>query len=523
MVSMQTKNITPKPQEATGGSRIAGNTLVLFLRMLILTLVNLYAIRLIIQGMGMTDYGIFNAVAGVVTVTNVFCGVLALSVQRFLSYSIGLNDEKKMQDIFSCSVNIVLILSLITLFLLESIGLYFINTQLNIPTERTDAVFWVYQFAIFTLICSFVQTPYTAAMFAHEDMSIYALISTIECLLKLLTAYLIAQVCFDHLEFYAFGLLSCAAIILTIYVCMGRSRYKECHYRPTSDKLLYKELLSFSGWMLFGSIAGAAMLQGNTILLNIFYGPIATAAFAISLQIHNAFNSLTSNLALAFRPPMIKLYAEGEHERLNKFFNIGNKCMFYALMTIALPILAEMDTILQLWLGQTNHQAILYARLIVIYVAIIAMHNPITIIIHATGNIKRYHLLVESFTLMCLPLTWVLFRAGLPDYSVLVSMITVCLLAHAVRLLCLRQAYSAFSIRHYLKSFLLPAAATFTICALFTYHCLHSQLPSTLWRLIVVAIFSPLFSVVIVYLFGINKAEKNLILQTASTLLNRKA
>ena len=301
--------------------------MVLFLRMLLLTIVNLYAVRLIIKGMGMEDYGIFNAVAGVVTATNVFCGVLALSIQRFFSYALGTHNTKQLNEIFSCSINIILVLSVLTIAFLESIGLWFVHNQLTIPAERMQAALWIFQFAIFTLVCSFLQTPYTAAMFAHEDMGTYTLISTVECLLKFLAAYLIGLVCFDHLEFYSLGLLLCAVIVLLLYVFTAKWRYKECHYRMCYNKELYKKILSFSGWTLFGSIAGTAMLQGNTILLNMFFGTIATAAFGIALQINNAFNSLTSNMVLAFRPPMIKLFAERQFDRLDNLFCIGNKCI----------------------------------------------------------------------------------------------------------------------------------------------------------------------------------------------------
>lgn len=480
------------------------------MRMFVLTIINLYTIRLILQGLGEEDYGIFNTIAGVVTATSVFSGVLALSIQRYYSFSIGKQDNQKLQEIFSASLCILIVLSIIIIFVLETLGLWFVNTQLVIPTNRIGAALWIYQFSIGILFCSIIQIPYTAAIFSHEHMGIYALISTIECILKLFIAFCIAFTSTDRLIFYVAGLLVVAVITMVLYATYGMHKYRECHYKRTNNKDLYKELLSFSGWTLFGSIAGTCMIQGNTILLNIYFGPIIVAAFSIALQINNAFNSLCNSMVLAFRPPMIKAYAENNYDYLNRLFSACNKFIFFILIAIAIPIIANMEVILSLWLGNATPNTVLFSRLIIVYIVLLAMHSPITIIMQASGHIKEYHLPVESITLLCLPLTWLIFRFGLPAHGVFFVMVLICLLAHLVRLVCLRHFYDHFSIRNYISSFIIPAIIIQLISSLTLYLILPS-VENTYNSILISFLGIPSIVFILTYLMGINAEERAII------------
>ena len=491
-------------------NRIASNTIVLFVRMFILTIINLYAVRLILKGLGEEDYGIFNTVAGVVTATSVFSGVIALSVQRFYSFALGQKDSKKLQDIFSASMNIMVVLAFILFLLLESIGLWFFYTQLVIPPERLNAALWIYQCSVLILICSMLQIPYTAAVFSHEDMGLYATISTIECLLKFFAAYCLTWATIDHLMLYASGLSVTAILVAAMYAILSRKRYSECHYKKTTGKALYRELLSFSGWTLFGSLAGTGMLQGNTILLNVYFGPIIVAAFGIALQINNAFNALCNSMVLAFRPPMIKAYAETQYDYLNQLFSVSNKFMYYTLLAIAIPIIINMDTILSLWLGYTTDNIVLFSQAIIVYIVCLAMHNPITIVMQASGHIKEYHLPVESITLMCFPLTWIFFHFNMPAYSVFFSMIAVSLIAHIVRLLCLRRFYDGFSFKAYLLSFVVPAVVILLVNSIVA-SAFSSYIEDTFWRFILSCLCIPTFVFLSTYLLGINQQERLLL------------
>lgn len=502
MTQQESKHIAPS-------KRIASNTIVLFVRMFILTVINLYAVRLILKGLGESGYGLFTTIAGVVAIAGLLNVVLALSIQRFYSFYLGKHDEKQLKEIFSTSVNIVAILSLVAFILLETFGLWFVNTQLVIPIEQKTTSFWVYQFAIFIFIASMWQIPYIAAIFSHEDMGTYTWISTVECLLKLAVAWGVGYAFFDSLTFYSAGLFVTAVIVFVSYVVMGR-RYAECHYRKPENKKLYKELLSFSGWTFLGSASNAGMIQGNIILLNIFFGPVINAAFGIALQINNAFGTLCNTMVLAFRPPMIKAYAEQRFDYLNKLFSVSNKFVFYLLLMVGVPIIVEMNTILDFWLDDMSSNIVLFARLIIVYVICLALNSPITIIMQASGRIKEYHLYVEGIILMCIPLSWLLFKMQMPSYAVFFSMIGVVVAAHLVRLVCLWYFYRKFSIREYLFSFLVPALLITIVCVMTAYY-VHQNIQHLWCRLIAVFLLSPVVTFCLVYVGGINRTEKQLL------------
>ena len=490
---------------------IASNTMLLFLRMFILTLVNLYAVRLVLKGLGTEDYGIFTTIAGVVTTAAVFNSVLALAIQRFFSYAQGQHNDNKLKDIFSCSINIVFILVIVIFFLLETIGLWFVHTQLVIPSDRMDATLIIYQLSIAMLLCSFLQIPFMSAVFAHEDMGIYTVISTVECLLKLLAAYIIGIILIDHLELYVFGLFCTAVIVLMLYIVTARRRYPECHYGKVPDHKLYQQLLSFSGWSLFGSLANTGLIQGNTLLLNVFFGPIITAAFGISMQIYNAFAALCNSIVLAFRPPMIKAYAEQRVDYLNQLFYASNKFLVYILIAISVPLIALMDTILSLWLDKVTPDTITFARLTIVYICVISMHNPITIIVQATGKIRNYHLFVESFTLLCLPVSWFMFHMGFSHSYVFVSMIVTCICAHFIRLIILKQQYKEFSVIQYIRSVLFPACIVGGFAAASAYT-IHLHINAILFQGILSLIIPPFITAISALFIAFNSHERELFL-----------
>lgn len=500
---------SPTPSQGISGKsrRIASNTLVLFVRMFLLTLINLYAVRLVLNGLGEEDYGIFNTVAGVITTGICVSSVLELSMQRFYSVAMGEHDTQRLQSIFSASIVIILILVALIILLLETVGLWFLNTHIVIPAARMATTQWVYQFATASFVLSILQIPFTSAIFAHEEMGLYALVSTIDCLLKLSVAILINHIAEDHLMVYSAGLMLTALITCLSYSFIGRCRYQECRLKLTKDKKLYKGLLFFSGWALYGSIASVGLIQGSTILLNVFFGPVIVAAFAVSLQINNAFVTLCNSIVMAFRPAMIKAYAEKNFGYLNKLFSISNKIILYGLAIVAIPLFTEMDTILRWWLVNVSTQTILFARLVIIYALCLALNNPISIIMHASGHIKEYNLPVETITIMCVPVSWILFFFGNPAHFIFLSMTGVCLIAHIIRLICLHFFYRNLSVRKYLRSFLLPATIILCCCITITY-ILHTSLSSTMWRLPVIFVASPIICTLLTYCFGFNQEER---------------
>lgn len=483
--------------------------------MFVVTILNLYILRIVLGSLGKQDYGVYSTIAGFVTTAVFFNTVLALSVQRFYSYAIGEQQAGRQTEIFTASVNIVATLSLCIFLFMETCGLWFVDTQLVIPPDRSGAALCVYQLALGTFICSLAQIPFTAAIFANEDVNLYAIISIAEVTLKLVAAWLIGRTSADGLIFYGAALFVVALLTLCAYVTIGLRRYKECRYRRVSDRSLYRKLISFSGWTMLGSVSNVGMFQGSIILLDMVFGPLATVPFAIAQQINNAFNALGNSMLLAFRPAMIKAYASKQYNYLNKLFIASNKFIAYMLTLVGVPLFMEMDFILALWLGDVTQQDILFARLIIIFVVCMALSGPLTVIMQASGFIRQYHLPVESVTLMCLPVTYILFRMGLPPHSVFYSMIGTCLLAHVVRLLCLRHYYPRFSLRQYVSSLVVPAVLIATVSAAVAAS-LHTSV-STLWlRVIAVAIATPAATGLCVLSFGISQQERQLLVSMVS-------
>lgn len=493
--------------------RIAFNAIALFLRMIGIMVVNLYAVRIVLHALGEEDYGIYNAVAGIVLFSTFITSTLAVSIQRFYSYTMGEQKPEKLSAIFSASLNIVMLLALSIVLILELVGPVLIQTQMTIPAERLAAAQWIFQFSLLTLLCSLLQLPFTAAIFAHEDMGSYSLISFLECVARLIVAYLIGVAAFDGLVFYGAGLLLVAIGVLATYIIVARHHYVECRrYYKKVDKTVYTELLSFSGWTMYGTVAGISIIQGTTILLNIFFGPLANAAYAIANQIYNAANTLCHSIVLAFRPAMIRAYAERDFTFLDNLFIASNKFILYLLIAVSLPLLVEIRTVFSWWLGTVSESTILFSRLFLIYMICLSISNPITTVIQATGHIKNYYLIVDTITLFCLPITWLLFNMGMPSWSAFASMIALCIACHALRLILLQREYPSFSFTDYLLQLILPCLLIAVVSTVLTI-AIHQAIGDKLLRFFAVGIASPLAVIALAFIFGTSKTDRQYLRQ----------
>ena len=505
------------PDYSSNTKRIAKNATLLYIRMMVVMIINLYTVRLVLNALGVVNYGIYDVVAGVIYMLSSVSSVLSTATLRYYSYSIGGKKNERFQNVFSTSINLYVLLAILVLVLGETVGLWFINTHLVIPDERMNAANWIYQFSIFSFISTIIQIPYSAAIIAHEDMGIFAIISTAESLLKLILALLIFVIPIDRLIFYGGALFLVSTLTLISYIIVGYSRYAECRYQWPTEKSLFKELISFSGWSLFGSVAGVGMVQVNTILVNIFFGPLVNSARAISFQISSAISSFTGSFLMAIRPPMIKSYSEESYLYLNKLFNLSNKFIYYCLLMVFLPLMFEMDTILFLWLKSTDPQTVLFSRLILVYALIMSLNNPISIIIQATGHVREYHVPVETFTLLCVPATYILFKMGYPAYSTYIVMIVASIASHIVRLICLKKYYKPFSHSEYIKSFLLPAFVITIIATLFVF-LIHTNILNSSLRIFTVIVFSVICVGAFALFIGLSKTEKEVLKQLVSSI-----
>lgn len=473
--------------------------------------VSLYTVRIVLRALGAEDYGIYNVVAGVVTMLSFLSQTMSSSTQRFYSYELGREGMQKLYDVFSISMNMYLIISVAILIIGETLGLWFVNTELVIPAERMVTANWIYQFSLISFVATILAVPYSAAIIAHEDMSVYAVISISDCLLKLGGALAVRFVSFDKLFAYGLAMMAIACFTSVFYTLFARHRYSECRYRRVRDNSLFKTLASFWGWNLFGSFAGVANNQGNNILINIFFGPVVNAARSIAFSISNAVSAFCNNFYMAIRPPLVKSYASGEHAYMMLLFYFSNKFVYYLLLIICLPLILEMHFILEVWLSEVTEYMVVFSQLAIVYTFIAALEHPITTLVHATGKNKKYSIYVESVILLSLPLSYVAFKLGAGPVSTFWITILIFAVAHIVRLLVLKSLIR-FSIIEYSRIFLIPALFVTLLSAVVPVVLKTWVLEvSGFEEFMIITLVSLLMSVVWIYVIGINKKERQML------------
>ena len=490
----------------TPNKRIITNTGLLYLRMAIIMVINLYAVRLVLNNLGVQDYGIYDVVAGVVTMFQSISGVLSMSTQRFFSFALGEKDEIKLQKVFSSSINVFLVISFVVLLIGESVGLWFINTQLVIPEERMIVANYVYQFSIFSFILTMIQTPFSSVVIAYEDMGIFAIISLADSVLKFLAAFILSYFNYDRLGLYGFFMFVVSLFSVICYASYVFKNYKNCKYSIKNNQY-WKDLITFSGWTFVGSSASVGTNQICTIFVNLFFGPITNAARAIGFQVGNALNAFCGNFLMAVRPPMIKAYADNNFDYLNKLFYYSNKIIYFSILILFVPLFYEMDYILNLWLKTQDDQTILFSRLMLVYMLFLSLSHPITYIMHAAGYVKQYHLLTEIPTLAIIPVTYIVFSLGYPAFSTYVIMIIAIIVSHMIRIFCLNKYYPQFELKKYICDFVIRCLIV-TIVSLIIINFAHSIIDVGFKRFFLTFCISTAVILLMAYIAGLTIKER---------------
>lgn len=478
--------------------------------MAIIMVVNLYMVRLVLNTLGVVDYGVYDVVAGVVLLFQSVSSVLSLSTQRYFSYALGEGNKEKIALTYSSSIFVFLFFSVIVLLISESIGLWFLNNYLDIPDNRMAAANWVYQFSILSFIFIILQIPFSSAVIAYEDMDLFSIISLGECFLKLLSVVLLAYLQTDRLILYGLFLMLVSLIALCAYMIVVAKKYDQCKFNFKSTGQ-WRELLTFAGWTMFGSVASVSITQVCTFLVNIFFGPVVNAARAIAFQVSHTLNSFCGNFLMAVRPPMIKAYAEEQYDYLNKLFIYCTKLVFYGMLMIFIPLYLDMEYILGLWLKTSDPQTVLFSRLMMIYTFILVLGNPITIIMHATGYVKQYHIFVEIPTLAVMPFTYLFFKLGFPAESTYIITIIAIILSHFIRLGCLNHYYPYYELKNYFLSFVVRSVLV-TVISYITLKYVHNLCGNSLVGLAILGVASLITVSSLAYFLGLNwKERENLI------------
>jgi len=501
-------------------NKIAKNTLLLYIRQIVALFVSLYTSRIVLDALGTEDFGIYSVVGGLVAMFSLISGSLSSAVTRFLSFELGKENEERLKNVFSTSVTLHMGLALIVLILLETIGVWFLNNKMNIPTGRMQAANWVLQFSILTFVINLLGVPYNAAIIANERMGAFAYVSIIEVTLKLCIAFIIVSIGFDKLIIYALLLVIVSIIIRIVYGVYCRANFKECKYSFSYDNELVREMVSFAGWSFIGVSSAVLRNQGVNVLINIFYSTVVNAARGISMQVNVAITSFVNNFMTAMKPQIIKSYANGEFRFLYILILRGAKYSFFLIYLLALPVLIETEQILSFWLKDVPLYTISFVRLILVFSLIESLSGTLTTAMLATGQIKYFQIVVGGIQMLNFPISYFLLKLGLSPESTYIASIILSILCLFARLVFLQKKIS-LPIKLYVKDVLLKAIFVFVFSAILPIYIYLNYLPG-LVRLIYIVLGSFGASMLFVYTMGLKKAERDLINLKVLGLINNK-
>ena len=496
-------------QTSDNNKRIAKNTLFLYLRMFVMMLTALFTSRIVLDVLGAADYGLNNIIGGVVVLFSFLNSALLSATQRFLNFHLGRQDYKQTNVVFCMSMNTYLLLSIVVVVLGETVGLWFVNTQLNIPSERMYAAQWVYQFTLIQFVINLLRVPYNASIIAYEKMNFYAYVSLVEVIAKLLVVYLLYITTFDKLIFYSFLYTIVPLIVAYIYKIYCNRNFETTKYKRIWDKVAFKEMFSFSGWSLFGSLANLAAQQGLNILINIFYGVTVNAAAGIANQISTNVYGFISNFQTAFQPQIVKTYAAKEIDYFHRLVFQTSKFSYFMVLVLVLPILFTIDGILDIWLKEVPKYTAIFCRLILVFLSIEAITAPLWMSVQATGKIRNYQILVASLIFLNFPVAYIVLKLGMPVYSVWVIRIIVNIVVMIARCIYMKKKLN-FPLLSYLKAVIAPILSV-TFVAIPIPSILNYMIHGFWQNMIIVGFATFALTILDVYFVGMNTHEKLLV------------
>lgn len=493
--------------------RIAKNTMFLYIRMIFTMGVALFTSRVILQTLGVEDYGIYSVVGGIITMFTFINGAMISATQRFLTFEIGKGNLPQLKKVFCTSLQIHALISLIIVLLGETVGLWFLYEELVIPAERMTAALWVYQCSIIAGVVNIMSVPYNADIIAHEKMSAFAYISIVEVTLKLAIVYMLFFTPWDKLITYAILILTVQLIIRFIYTHYCNKNFEESHYQHQIDKPLFKEMLDFAGWSFWGNLAVVLYTQGVNMMLNIFFGPIVNAARGIAVQVQTAVQQFVSNFQVALNPQITKTYATGQLAQMHSLMFRSARFSFFLLFMLTLPILLETEYILTLWLKTVPENAVIFTRWMIGISLIYTIANPCVVANQATGKVKVYQAVVGSILLMILPVSYVALKLGAPVYSVFIVHFCIEFIAQFARMYMLRKLIN-LPLSAYLRNIYFPVILVAVISCILPIY-IHAQMSDGFVALFTVCTVSVASVAVTTLIIGLKKEERAFIIEKA--------
>lgn len=511
---MTKDNIQPDmmADKAANNRRIAKNTLMLYARMLVGMLVALYTSRVLLNALGVEDYGIYGAVGGFVSMFSLISSSLTASVSRFLTFELGTGNKERLSRVFSTSVLIQISLAIIVVLLSETLGLWFMHYKMTIPVDRMGAANVVFQVSIITFIFGLLSAPFSATIVSHEKMGVFAFFGLFEILARLGIVLFIAY-CYlvnDRLKVYAVLVMALSVIMQGIYIWYCKRSFEECDIKLIFDKKVFREMGSFASWVFIGCTAAQLKNQGVNLLYNVFVGPVLNAARGIATSVNVAVTSFASNFMTALNPQITKLYAAGDLKYAHSLVEKGSKFSFYIILFFAVPILLETEFILGIWLGNFPEHSVDFVRLSLMLSLVETLSNTLMTLQTATGNIRNYQLVVGGILLMNFPLSYLCLKAGmLPEVTYIVAILVdvVCLFT---RLMFLRKM-AGLPMMHFVIYVLLNVTLV-TIVSVILPFIIHVSMPLGWQRFLAVGFMSVVSVLLSILFIGCSRSEREFVL-----------
>lgn len=491
--------------------KIAQNTLLLYIRMLLLLVVSLYTSRVILKVLGIDDYGIYNLIAGFVTFLTFISNSLVSAMQRYFNVALGKNDLQNYRDVFSMSINILVLFSCLILILGETVGLWFVMKHLNIPPNRYEASIIVYQFSLLTFVANTLRTPFHASIIAHERMSFYAYISLAEVFLRLGMVFLLTIMPGDHLIMYSIVYLFVIVLVNAIYMIYCRNKFQVCSYKYKKDKELFKDLLNFSGWSLMGQASVVVKNQGEAIFINKFFSVAANAAMGVATQVAGALELFVSNFQTAFNPQLIQSYASKDLDIHKKLLFRASKFSYFLLLIFLIPVVTHIDFILNLWLAEVPKYTNYFVAFILISYLFNAISTPFVTSLFATGAIKRYQISLGIIFLSGLTIVYFALFFGAEPYSVSIVAIFIQMVLLVFRLY-FTHRHIGFSYRQFGAEVLVPVVMV-TILSIIPSIILKG-LSTNIWQGVLSIIIEMACTGLLILFLGMSNSERNYIIKT---------
>lgn len=505
---------------AQNNKRIAKNTLFLYFRQLLTMTVAIYTSRIVLKTLGVVDYGIYNVVGGMVAMFSFLNFSLAQATQRFIAFGIGRESLEQQRNTFSMLINVHIIIALILLVLCESIGIWLFYNKLVIPDNRLDSAFWVMQCSIVTLMVTVTQVPYNASIFCHEKMNVYAYISILEVLLKLIIVFLIEYLFIDKLLYYGILVMCVQVIIATTYRIYCFRYFDNCRYHFYWSKHIFKNVFSFSSWSVLGNLAFTLNNQGMNFLINIFFGPAYNAARGISNSVSSAVTSFATNFLGATIPQIIKTYASGDFSYCIKLNHESSKLGFFLFMLVSLPLISIINPILSIWLVEIPPQTNIFCALSLLYIQATTMQGTLQNVAQATGKVKKFQLSHGLFSLMAVPIVYLLYKNGAEINTYLYVLIIMAVSSVFIQLWAVKSVFIEYSIITFLKNVTLREIIVFTVPAIIS--SISYNMNHTLKSSILCFLLTFIVSILSIWFLGLTENEKSWLKRIIKSKISRK-